>query len=193
MNRFRTVLLATLYGMLAACGGLQEVWMGPDASEFHPKSIAVLPPIVGQYEGARDTALEVVRSALNQAAFFETVIPAEQVISVFEAKEAGDLLAAYYTKLETTGQSDRDLAVKLGELLKTEALLVVKVNLWEYTRSEGDNVAKVGMGLRMIDAHKGGLVWKARHDNTESYLFLKPSLRDVGAELAEEMLKEMPH
>jgi hypothetical protein len=191
MNRFQILLIVTLF--VAACGGLQEVWMGPDAEGFHPKSIAVLPPIVGQHEGARDPSMEVVLAALNQTHFFETVVPSEQVVSAFETKEASDLLAGYYAKLETTGQSDRDLAVKMGELLKTEALLVVRVNAWEYARSDGDNIAKVGLGLRMVDALKGGLIWKARHETTEGYLFIKPDLHDVGEELASEMLQEMPH
>jgi len=193
MNRCQVFSIALLFGMLASCGGLQEVWVGGDADEFHPRSIAVLPPMVGQYEGARDASFEVISSVLSKTGFFETIVPEEQVRSLFETKEGGDLLAAYYTKLETTGQSDRDLAVKLGSLLATEALLVVKVNGWEHSLSGGDKVAKVGLGLRLVDASKGILVWKARHQKTESYLFFKPNLRDVGVDLAEEMIKEMPH
>jgi len=44
-----------------------------------------------------------------------------------------------------------------------EALLVVSVNSWDYARVEGDNVARVAIELRLIDANKGTIVWKARN------------------------------
>ena len=40
--------------LLAGCGGLQEVWEGPGAKVFHPRVIAVLPPMASQYDSARE-------------------------------------------------------------------------------------------------------------------------------------------
>ena len=31
---------------------------------------------------------------------------------------------------------------------------------WEFGRAEGDSFGKVGMGMRLIDASNGSIVWK---------------------------------
>jgi TolB-like protein len=69
---------------------------------------------------------------------------------------------------------------------------VVRVNSWEYVRKEGDNVGRVGLSLRLIDAATGTTVWKSRHERSDSYMFIKPSLKDIAKELAGEMINYMP-
>jgi len=91
-----------------------------------------------------------------------------------------------------TGQSDKDSAIKLGKSLNVESFLVVRINAWEYARKEGDNVGRVGLTLRLIDATTGATIWKARHEKASSYMFFKPNLKDVAAELTDEMIKYMP-
>ena len=191
-HRVTVIALLLMIQSLAGCGGLQEMWAGPGADSFHPKSIAVLPPLVGQYEGARDLAGDVLVTALAEKKSFQKIVPMEQVRTVFQEKEAGEILTSYYAKFEATGQSDREMAVKLGKLLEADALLLAKVNVWEYTRSEGDNLAKVSLGLRLVDGAQGGLVWKARQERTKSYMFLKPDLRDLAEDVAEDMVKYLP-
>lgn len=179
--------------MLAGCGGLQEVWEGPGAEAFRPTSIAVLPPIVGSFEGAREAAHEAVTAALKKSKKYGSVIDPEQVNGLLaSSNEVRQALTGYFSALETAGISEKEAAAKLGAPLKADALLVVKVNSWEYTRSEGDKLAKVGFSLRLIDAKHGTIVWKARHENTKSYIFFKPSLKDVAADLSEYMIKYMP-
>jgi len=185
--------------MMTGCGSLQEMWTGPGADKFHPKSIAVLPPIVGAYEGAREPTYEVVAKALKESDRFERVIGPEQVNSVVQgSKETTDAMASLLTRLETVGQSDKEIAVKLGQAFQAEALLVVKVNAWEYTKSEGskksegDKIGKVALGLRLIDVKDGSIVWKGRHEQTEKYWMFKPNLKDVAAELSAYMVKFMP-
>ena len=69
----------------------------------------------------------------------------ENVTDIFQAsKEAFDALVFYFSRLEMTGQSDKDSAVKLGKALNVDSFLVVRVNSWEYMRKEGDNVGRVG-------------------------------------------------
>jgi hypothetical protein len=177
---------------LTGCGGLQEIWEGPTAGTFKPKTIAVLPSMVGGYEGAREASQKVLVSALNKTKRYETVVSPDQVNAAFAAKEASDLLAAYYSKLDTTGQSDPGMAGKLGQLVKADALLIPKVNNWEYGRAEGDSFGKVGFGLRLIDASTGAAVWKARHDKVKTYMVFKPALKDIAEDLAETMIKYMP-
>jgi PBP1b-binding outer membrane lipoprotein LpoB len=182
------VLLVTLTG----CGGLQEMWEGPTAESFRPKTIAVLPPMVGAYEGAREASQAVLISVLGKSGRYQMIAGLDSVNGAFSNKEASDLLAAYYSKLETTGQSDKDMAVKIGQLVQAEAILVPKVNNWEYGRAEGDSFGKVGLGLRLIDASTGGIVWKGRHEKVKTYMVFKPALKDIAEDLSEYMVKYLP-
>lgn len=183
----------TLVLLLSGCGGLQEVWEGPGARVFRPQSIAVLPPMASQYDSAREDIQEVLAGALNRQGTIERVVSPENVTDIFQAsKEAFDSLVFYFSRLEMTGQSDKESAIKLGKALNVDSFLVVRVNSWEYVRKEGDNVGRVGMSLRLIDATTGTTVWKARHERSNSYMFIKPSLKDIAKELADEMIKYMP-
>lgn len=189
--RIAPVLVLTT--LLGGCGGLQEVWEGPGARVFRPQTIAVLPPMSSQYDSAREDIQEVLAGALNKQGTIERVVSPENVTDIFQAsKEAFDSLVFYFSRLEMTGQSDKDSAVKLGRALRVDSFLVVRVNSWEYVRKEGDNVGRVGLSLRLIDATTGTTVWKARHERSDSYMFIKPSLKDIAKELAAEMIKYMP-
>jgi hypothetical protein len=179
--------------LVAGCGGLQEVWEGPGAKMFRPQAIAVLPPMSSQYDNAREDIQEVLSGALNKTAHIERVESPEHVTDIFQAsKEAFDALVFYFSRLEMTGQSDKDSAVKLGKALNVDSFLVVRVNSWEYMRKEGDNVGRVGLSLRLVDATTGTTVWKARHEKSSSYMFYRPNLKDVAKELAAEMIQAMP-
>jgi hypothetical protein len=179
--------------LVAGCGGLQEVWEGPGAKMFRPQAIAVLPPMASQYDNAREDIQEVLSASLNKGGHIERVMSPENVTDIFQAsKEAFDALVFYFSRLEMTGQSDKDSAVKLGKALNVDSFLVVRVNSWEYMRKEGDNVGRVGLSLRLVDATTGTTVWKARHEKSSSYMFYRPNLKDVAKELAAEMIQAMP-
>ncbi len=189
----QTVILVGLVLLLNGCGGLQEVWEGPGARVFRPQSIAVLPPMASQYDSAREDIQEVLAVALTRQGRIERVVSPENVTDIFQAsKEAFDSLVFYFSRLEMTGQSDRDSATKLGRSLNVDSFLVVRVNSWEYVRKEGDNVGRVGLSLRLIDATTGTTIWKARHERSNSYMFIKPSLKQIAKDLADEMIKYMP-
>jgi hypothetical protein len=192
-SSIRILSLVLFVALLSGCGGLQEVWEGPGARVFRPQTIAVLPPMASQYDSAREDIQDVLVGALNRQGNIERVVSPENVTDIFQAsKEAFDSLVFYFSRLEMTGQSDKDSAVKLGKALNVDAFLVVRVNSWEYVRKEGDNVGRVGLSLRLIDATTGTTVWKARHERSDSYMFIKPSLKDIAKELASEMTKYMP-
>jgi hypothetical protein len=189
----QTVVLVGLVLLLNGCGGLQEVWEGPGARVFRPQSIAVLPPMASQYDSAREDIQEVLAVALTRQGRIERVVSPENVTDIFQAsKEAFDSLVFYFSRLEMTGQSDRDSATKLGRSLNVDSFLVVRVNSWEYVRKEGDNVGRVGLSLRLIDATTGTTIWKARHERSNSYMFIKPSLKQIAKDLADEMIRYMP-
>lgn len=189
----RSITFALLPLLIAGCGGLQEVWEGPGARMFRPQAIAVLPPMASQYDSAREDIQEVLSGSLNKVANIERVVSPENVTDIFQAsKEAFDALVFYFSRLEMTGQSDKDSAQKLGKALNVDSFLVVRVNSWEYMRKEGDNVGRVGLSLRLVDATTGTTVWKARHERSSSYMFYRPNLKDIAKELAAEMIKAMP-
>lgn len=189
--RLGAVLTAAL--LLAGCGGLQEIWEGPGAKIFHPQAIAVLPPMASQYDSAREDIQEVLAIALRRMGHIERVMPPESVTDIFQgSKEAFDSLVFYFSRLEMTGQSDKESAITLGKALTVDSFLVVRVNSWEYIRKEGDNVGRVGLSLRLIDATTGTTVWKARHERSSSYMFFRPNLKDIAKELALEMTSYMP-
>lgn len=187
------IILFTFALLIAGCGGLQEVWEGPGARVFHPQAIAVLPPMASQYDSAREDIQDVLSGALNKAATVERVVSPESVTDIFQgSKEAFDSLVFYFSRLEMTGQSDKESAIKLGKALNVDSFMVVRVNSWEYVRKEGDNVGRVGLSLRLVDATTGTTVWKARHERSSSYMFYRPNLKDVAKDLAAEMIKYMP-
>jgi hypothetical protein len=189
----RAVFICLIPLLIAGCGGLQEVWEGPGAKMFRPQAIAVLPPMASQYDNAREDIQEVLSSSLTKGGHIERVMSPENVTDIFQAsKEAFDALVFYFSRLEMTGQSDKDSAVKLGKALNVDSFVVVRVNSWEYMRKEGDNVGRVGLSLRLVDATTGTTVWKARHEKSSSYMFYRPNLKDIAKELAAEMIQAMP-
>ncbi|MBH0199750.1 MAG: hypothetical protein HP497_10075 [Nitrospira sp.] len=190
-RRFGLTFVALV--LLAGCSGLQEVWEGPGAKGFAPQAIAVLPPMASQYDSAREDIQEVLAVALRRHGHIERVMLPESVTDIFQSsKPAFDSLVFYFSRLEMTGQSDKDSAMALGKALSVDSFLVVRVNSWEYVRKEGDNVGRVGLSLRLVDATTGTTVWKARHERSSSYMFFKPNLKDIAKELALEMISYMP-
>lgn len=195
MTRFSysSMALALCMFISGCAGGLLDSWEGPGAKIFRPQSIAVLPPMASQYDNAREDVQEVLATSLASARRIERVVHQEQVTDIFQSsKEAFDTLVFYFSRLEMTGQSDRESAIKLGKALNVEAFLVVRINAWEYAGKAGDNVGRVGLTLRLVDATTGATIWKARHEKASSYIFNRPNLKDVATELADEMVKHMP-
>lgn len=187
------IAFVLLTAVLAGCGGLQETWEGPGASVFRPASIAVLPPIIGALEGSREIAHEVVTATLKKAKRYSEVMDPEQVNDfLINSNDARETFAKLLSTLESTGLSEQEAAVKLGKALKVDSLLVVRVNSWEYRRSEGENAARVGLSMRLIDTKHGAIVWKGRHEKTKTYMFFKPSLKDMATDLSEYMVKYIP-
>ena len=189
-SSIQSIILLTI---LTGCGGLQETWEGPGASGFRPATIVVLPPIIGALEGSREIAHEVVTNSLKKSKRYTDVMEAEQVNEfLINSNDARETFAKLLSSLESTGLSEQEAAVKLGQALKRDALMVVRVNSWEYRRSEGENLAKVSFSFRLIDTKHGAIVWKGRHEISKSYMFFKPNLKDLATDLSDYMVKHMP-
>ncbi len=193
MTRLIGALCLSGLMLSVGCGGLQEVWNGPGVESFHPKTIAVLPPIVGAFEGAREPAYDAVVKALKESGRYSQVMGRERVTSAIQgSKDINEAVTGLLTKMETVGSPDKETVLKVGQSLQADALVVVKVNAWEHARVEGKKQGKVALGFRVIDAAKGAIVWKGRHEKADTYWIFKPDLEDMSADLASYMVQYMP-
>jgi hypothetical protein len=179
---------------LAACGGLRYSQVDADAKNFHPKRIGVLPIDVGTYEEARGTADLIVAGVLAEKKWFDDVVAADTMKGLLVSNEEfRQAVLDYTTKLKTVNYSDADLSRKIGEIAKVDAFLVVNIDYWFYTKENDKKIGKVGLGVKMVEASTGKMMWKAGHHLDEGYSLFKPALPDVARKLAKQLLDEMPH
>ncbi len=189
----RIALLVAAFGLFG-CASVNFSMLNPGAKEFHPKAIAVLPATVGEHEAARDVIDVVVSKSLAGRGWFENVVDASTLKA--QAESAPDLandLSTYIQKVNTLGISDSALAGKLHGSLKADALFLTYVTAWGYGRTEGSKVGRVGLGIKLVDASTGTVMWKANHELVEDYWIFKPKLDGMAEELLDLLLKEMPH
>src|SRR5512136_841552 len=166
------------------CEGIRYSHVAPEAKDFHPKRIGVLPADVGTYEEARGPIDGIVAGALVDTKWFTDVVAAAEMNSRIKSSEAHQkAFVDYISKLRAVNFSDPDLSRKLGEMTKVDAFLLVTVDYWNYTQEKGDNVAKVDMGVKMIDAASGKIMWNARHQEVDDYVIMKPAIPNVAKSL----------
>ena len=67
------------------------------------------------------------------------------------------------------------------------------MDFWNYTVEKDDKLAKVSIGLKLIDTASGKTMWKAGHHLGKTYILIKPDLADVARSVVKEMVEEMPH
>jgi hypothetical protein len=179
---------------VCGCAGLKYSYVSPEAQDFHPQTIAVLPVMVGDYPSASNTIDNVVSQALANTGWFANIIDAlslKNQLSV--SQDLSNDMTNYIQKLNTLGVSDKELAKKIADTLNVDALFLTSVTSWEYGRYEGDKVGKVGLGVKLICGKSGIIMWKGNHEEIESYWVIKPDLEDISEEVMESLLSEMPH
>lgn len=180
--------------MLFGCEGIRYSHVAPDAKDFHPEKIGVLSVDVGIYEEARGVIDQIIAGVLVKKGWFADVVTSDTVKSRMESDD--DLRKAvfdYIAKLKTVNFSDPDLSRNIGEAYQIDAFLVINVNFWNYTVEGADKVAKVGLGMKLVEAETGNIIWKAGHHVAKDYWFVKPDLPDVAKGLVKEMIGHMPH
>ena len=84
------------------------------------------------------------------------------------------------------------LSKKIGEKSQVDAFFVISIDFWSYTKENDKKIGKVGLGIKMIEASTGKIMWKAGHHKTESYMLIKPDLANVAKDLIKTMVGEMP-
>ncbi|HET6461074.1 MAG TPA: hypothetical protein VFG29_09845 [Syntrophales bacterium] len=191
---FHLILMMLLLLALGGCGGIRYSHVAPEAKDFHPQKIGVLPADVGTYEEARGIVDQIIADALIDTRWFNDVVAAAEMNSRIKSSAAHQkVFADYISKLGAVNFSDPDLSRKIGEMTKVDAFLLVNIDYWNYTKEKEDKIAKVDMGMKMIDAASGKIIWNAWHQEVDDYVLMKPALPDVAKSLVKKMIKEMPH
>jgi hypothetical protein len=179
--------------LLSACGGLRYSQVAREAKDFHPKRVAVLPADVGMYEEARGNVEQIFAGVLADNKWFTDVVDATTIGNQIQSNEGyRRVVLDYLVKLKAINASDSDLSKKIGEISQVDAFFVITVDFWNYTRENDKKIGKVGLGIKMIEASTGKIMWKAGHHEAESYLLIKPDLADVAKDLIKTMVGEMP-
>lgn len=179
---------------LSACGGLRFSQVAPEAKDFHPQRVAVLPADVGTYEEARGTVEQIFAGVLVEKKYFQDVVDTQTVANQIQSSDDfRKVVLDYLVKLKTVNISDPELSRKIGEQAKADAFFVINVDFWNYTRENDKKIGKVGLGIKMVEAATGKVMWKAGHHEEESYMLIKPDLPDIAKHLVKTMCEEMPH
>jgi hypothetical protein len=189
------VVVAVLAAWLCAgCEGLRLIQTAEEAKDFHPKSIGVLAADVGIYKDAGGNVDGIITEVLVGTKWYNSVIGGEEIRKRIEAnEELRKSVDVYVAKLRELNFSDPELCKVIAELCGIEAILIPTVDVWEYTMLAGDKVARVGISMRLVDTKTGKAMWKAGHQVTEEYRFLKPELTSLGRSMVRKMIDRMPH
>ena len=180
--------------LLAGCEGLRFVQTAEEAKDFRPKSVGVLPADVGIYRDAQGKVDGIITEVLTGTKWYVTVVGGEEIRRRIEANEVlRRSVDVYLAKLRELNFSDPELCKAIAELCGIEALLIPTVDVWEYTMLAGDKVARVGISMRLVDTRSGKTMWRAGHQVTEEYRFLKPELTGMGRSMVRKMIDKMPH
>ncbi len=179
---------------LSGCSGLDFSHLSPDAASFHPKRIAVFPETVGTHESARDVVKGTIKKILNEKGWYDDIVDTGRIKNKSQhPSELSKQLHVYIEQVNSLGRIDPEISRELGRALKADAFFLSDVTSWGYGRLEGNKVCRVALGVKLIDAENGTVIWKANHELIEDYWVIKPTLNDVADELLTKIIKEMPH
>jgi hypothetical protein len=165
----RPTLVVALYALLAAASVataapkspviIDKAWTRPDFASVAPARIAVFPAVVlDNYPSSHpvsDSFYAAVRSDRGRA-----WIPPMVVWAALGSTEA-QRLAVYRpiaTQIRNEGHTDRATTERLAQLLKVDALMLLRVGRWEQV-SDANQLTAVEAHGEMVDAH-GEPLWK---------------------------------
>jgi hypothetical protein len=189
----RRCMVVLVLFLLSACGGLRYSQVAPEAKDFHPMKVAILPADVGMYEEARGNVEQIFAGVLVDKKWFMDVVDAATISNQLQSNEEyRRAVLDYLVKLKTINASDSGLSKKIGEISQVDAFFVINVDFWNYTKENDKKIGKVGLGIKMIEASTGKIMWKAGHHEAESYILIKPDLASVAKDLIKTMIGEMP-
>jgi hypothetical protein len=191
---WEATVLAFLLLSIPGCGGLRYSEVSPEAKDFHPRRIAVLPAEATTFPEAKGVIDRLFAEVLNERGWFASVVGGETFGRRLENDpELRQKAAEYLAKLEKVSFSDPALSGRIGVLIDAEALLLVRVDYWNYATENDKKVGKVSLNITMIEAKTGKTVWTALHQRISDYVIIKPDLPNVARDLIREMIGYMPH
>jgi hypothetical protein len=190
-----TVVLALLFLSIPGCGGgLRYSQAEPEAKDFHPRRVAVLPAETTAFPEAKGAIDLLFAEVLRERKWFTAVVGGEEIGRRLKTEaELRQVTEDYLAKREKVSFSDPALSGRIGALTDAEALLFVRVDYWNYTTENDKKVGKVSLSITMIEAQTGKTLWTALHQRISDYMIIKPALRDVARVLIREMIGYMPH
>ena len=189
-----TAVIAILCIGILGCGGLRFSEISPEARDFHPRRIAVLPADTTAFAEAKGVVDRLFAEALIERQWFTGVAGGEAIGRRLESDEPfRKVVAGYLAKRTNVSFSDPELSGRIGELTGAEAFLLVRVDYWNYTTENDKKLAKVSLSITMVEAKTGKALWMASHHKISEYLIIKPDLPDVAKDLIREMIGYMPH
>lgn len=186
-------LVAVLLLGISACGELRYSRVSPEAADFHPRGVAILPADVKTFPEAKGSIDRIFAEVLTQKKWFEVVGGDAIERRMFTDEPLRLAVMDYLSKLGKLSYSDPELSSKVGLLTGTDAFLLPRVDYWNYTTESDNKVAKVSLSLVMIDAKTGKTLWTAAHIKASEYMLIKPDLPDVAKDLIRDMVNYMPH
>jgi hypothetical protein len=188
-------VLGLLLGIMTftACTDLRFSKVTPEAKNFHPTKVGIVSIDIGCYEEAKGKIDRIIAEVLLDKEWFKSVETFDTHKQFQSNGELSKFATNYFAKLKTVNYSDSELSKKIGEALNVDGLLIVTVEYWNYTQEKGKKVAKVSLGMKMIEAQTGNIVWQAAHHVAKKYIFLKPALTDVAKDVVKDMSRKMPH
>jgi hypothetical protein len=193
LKRGQLIVTAFLLLGILGCGGLRYSEMSPEARDFHPRAIAVLPSDSRAFAEARGEVDRIFADVLTRRGWFAKVLGGEEISRRMAADEAfRQLVSDYQGKLTNVSFSDQALSSRLGELTGTEAFVLVRVDYWNYATENDTKIGKVSLTLTLVEAKTGKIIWTAGHHRVSEYRIIKPDLPDVARALIEEMVGHMP-
>ncbi|MCX5821458.1 MAG: hypothetical protein NT047_16365 [Deltaproteobacteria bacterium] len=194
LKTWKTVLPIVLLLGILGCGGLRYSEVSPEARDFHPRRIAVLPADTKAFAGAKGDIDRLFAEVLSEREWFAEVVGGEAIGRRLESDEAfRQVVTDYLAKLANVSFSDPALSGRFGELTGAEAFFLVRVDYWNYTTENDKKIAKVSLSITLIEAKTGKTIWTAVHHRISDYVIMKPDLPDVARDLIREMIGYMPH
>lgn len=196
MKRLRAIRWLGLFLlMVSGCASINYNEIAPNAKTFQPK-VAVVLPAIKMPEGTEQDIDKVAKAIFDAAASskrFERVI--DPVTAKSQMSDNGELQGAvltYTAKLRSLAVSDKDSALRIGEILQADTIIVGEVSKWGYGLYAGEKNGEVGMAIKMVDVATGTIYWKAAHAAKETYKLFKPDLADMATTLAKKIFEYIP-
>jgi hypothetical protein len=136
MKSLRTILCSGLLLLiLSGCASINYNDIASNANTFQPK-VAVILPAIKMPEGTEQDIDKVAKAIFDAAVAtkrFERII--DPTTAKSQMSDNGDLQSAvmtYTAKLRSLAVSDKDNALKIGEILQADTIIVGEVSKWGY-------------------------------------------------------------